>query len=74
MRYREDKPEDLERARSAVAACREHHPQGMAGQLVADLGGQFHQDYGPVLRAVLFALDSHAAKVTTGVSVVEAFR
>jgi hypothetical protein len=74
VRYREDKPENLERARSAVATWREHHPQGTAGHLVADLGGQFHQDYGPVLRAVLFALDSHVAKVITGVSVVEAVR
>ncbi len=74
MRFREDKPEDLERARNAVAAWREQYPQGMAEQFVADLGGQFHPDYGPVLRAVLFALDSHRAKITTGVSIAEAPR
>lgn len=74
MRYREDKPEDLDKARAAVAAWREQHPQGTAEDLVADLGGQFHPDYGPVLRAVLFAFDSHAAKITTGVSTAEAVR
>jgi hypothetical protein len=40
----------------------------------ADLGGQFHPDYPVVLRAVLFAVDSHGAKVTTGVPVAEAAR
>ena len=74
MRFREDKPEDLDRAHAAVAAWREQHPEGTAEQLTADLGGQFHKDYGVVLRAVLFAVDSHGAKVTTGVSVAEAAR
>ena len=37
-------------------------------QLVEDLGGQFHRDYGVVLRSVLFAVDSHAAKITAGLS------
>jgi len=38
MRFREDKPEDLDRARAAVAAWRAQHPQGTDAQLVADLG------------------------------------
>jgi hypothetical protein len=70
MRYRENKPEDLKRARAAVAAWRGQHPQGTAEQLVRDLGGKFHRDYGVVLRAALFAVDSHAAKITTGLSAV----
>ncbi len=74
MRFREDKPEDLDRARAAVAAWREQHPEGTADQLVADLGGQFHRDYGVVLRGVLFAVDSHGAKITTGVSIIEVSR
>jgi hypothetical protein len=61
MRYREDKPEDLDRARAAVAAWREQHPQGTDEQLVADLGSQFHPDYGVVLHALLFAADRHQA-------------
>jgi hypothetical protein len=68
MRYRENKPENLMRARTAIAAWRVQHPQGTAEQLVWDLGGQFHRDYHVVLRAVLFAVDSHAAKITTGLS------
>jgi len=72
MRFREDKPEDLDRARAAVAAWRERHPQGTVGQLLAELGGQFHPDYNIVLRGVLFAVDSHEAKITTGVSIIEA--
>jgi len=53
---------------------RGEHPQGTAKQLVQDLDGQFHRDYGVVLRAVLFAVDSHAAKITTGLSAVRAVR
>ena len=55
MRYRENKPEDLMRARVAVAAWRDQHPQGTAEQLVQDLGGQFHRDYGVVLRGMAAA-------------------
>jgi len=57
MRYREDKPEDLDRARAAVAQWREQNPAGTEGQLLAALGPQFHRDYVPVLRAVLFTRD-----------------
>jgi hypothetical protein len=74
VRFREDKPEDLDRARAAVAAWREQNPQGTDEQLVAELGSQFHKDYGVVLRAVLFTVDSHGAKITTGVSIAEAVR
>lgn len=68
MRFREDKPEDLERARAEVAAWRERNPQGTADQLVADLCGRFHRDYGPVLRSVLCTIDKHAARVVTGIA------
>ena len=57
MRFREDKPADLERARTAVAQWREQNPAGAGDQLTAALGSQFPPGYGPVLRAVLFALD-----------------
>jgi len=57
MRYREDKPEDLDRARAAVAQWREQNPAGTEGQLLAALGPRFHRDYVPVLRAVLFTRD-----------------
>ena len=66
MRYRENRLEDLMRARATVAAWRGQYPRGTGEQLVEDLGGQFHRDYGVVLRAVLFAVDSHAAKITAG--------
>jgi hypothetical protein len=69
MRFRDDKPGDLERAREAVREWRERHPQGTAEQLVTDLIGQFHSDYGVVLRGVLFAVDSHDTRITTGISV-----
>jgi len=67
VRFREDSPRELARARAAVAAWRDQNPAGTAGQLTAALGGQFHPDYGPVLRAVLFAADRHAARTLTGV-------
>ena len=68
MRFREQRPDDLARARSAVAAWRQRRPQGSADQLLTDLGGQFHPDYGVVLRAVLFALDRHQAREITGIT------
>jgi hypothetical protein len=71
VRFREDHPEDLARARPEVAAWRVEHPDGTANELVAAIGHQYHRDYGPVLRAVLFTVDSHGAKITTGVSVQE---
>ena len=61
MRFRADSPEDLERARAAVAEWRERHPEGTAEELVDALGGQFHPDYAPVLRGMLFAADRHRA-------------
>lgn len=30
------------------------------------IGRRFHRDYGPVLRAVLFAVDRHNAQQVTG--------
>lgn len=71
MRFREYRPADLERARKAVREWREQHPQGTAEQLVSDLGSQFPTDYGVVLRGVLFAVDSHDARITTGISIRE---
>ncbi len=61
MRFREDSPEDLARARAAVAEWREQHPEGTGEEIVAALGGQFHPDYGPVLRGMLFAADRDPA-------------
>jgi len=58
---------ELARAHAAVAAWRSQNPAGTAEQLVAALGGQFHPDYGPVLRAVLFAADRHSARTPIGV-------
>lgn len=66
MRYREDKPAELARARAAVAAWRDQNPAGTSEELVAAIGCQFHQDYGVVLRAVLFAVDRHCAREITG--------
>ena len=65
MRYREDKPGDLERARAAVAEWREQNPAGTGEQLIEALGSDFHPEYGPVLRAALFAVDRDRAGSTT---------
>ncbi len=66
VRFREDDPRDMDRARTAVAAWRDENPAGTAEQLLAALGGQFRPDYGPVLRAVLFLADRHRARDITG--------
>ena len=66
MRFREDRPADLDRARAAVAAWRDQHPAGTGEELIAAIGWRFHGEYGVVLRAVLFAVDRHRAREITG--------
>ena len=68
MRFREDNSEDLARARAEVAAWRVQHRSGTSEELVAAIGHRFHRDYGPVLRAVLFAVDRHNARQITDVA------
>jgi hypothetical protein len=65
VRFREDNPEELARARTEVVAWRDQHQAGTGEQLVAALGHRFHRDYAPVLRAVLFAVDRHHAHQVT---------
>lgn len=67
MRFRDDTPADLVRARTAVTAWRDQNPAGTGDELVSAVGGQFHQDYGVVLRAMLFAVDRHRAREVTGI-------
>ncbi|MFY9933073.1 MAG: hypothetical protein WAK82_34220 [Streptosporangiaceae bacterium] len=71
MRYREDSPEELARARAAVAAWRDRNPAGTGDDLLAAIGHQFHRDYGVVLRAVLFTVDRHRAHQITGIPAEE---
>lgn len=71
VRYREDTPEELARARAAVAAWRDRNPAGTAEELITAIGHQFHQDYAVVLRAVLFAVDRHRARQITSIPAEE---
>jgi hypothetical protein len=71
VRYREDTPGELARARAAVAAWRDRNPAGTGEDLLAAIGHQFHRDYGVVLRAVLFAVDRHRARQITGIRAEE---
>ena len=68
MRFRDNNPADLARARTAVTACRDQNRAGTSDELVAAVGRQFHPDYGVVLRAVLFAVDRHRAHEVTGIA------
>ena len=68
MRFRDDNPSDLARARAAVTAWRDQNPAGTVDELVAVVGRQFHPDYGVVLRAVLFAVDRRRAREVTGIA------
>jgi hypothetical protein len=70
VRYRDDRPGDRERAREAVKAWRAAHPDGTPDEMLADLAGQFHPDFAPVLRALLFRTDLRDAKVTTGIRII----
>ena len=67
MRFRDENPGDLARARAAVTGWREEHPEGTAEELLDALRGQFHNDWAPVLRAVLYVVDKHAARITCGI-------
>lgn len=71
VRYREDTPGELARARAAVAAWRDRNPAETGEELIATIGHQFHRDYGVVLRAVLFAVDRHRAHQVTGIPGME---
>ena len=71
MRYREDTPGELARARAAVAAWRDRNPTGTGEEMLAAIGRQFHRDYGVVLRAVLFAVDRRLARQVTGIPAEE---
>jgi hypothetical protein len=71
VRYREDRTDDLARARVAVAAWRDRNPAGTGEEMLAAIGRQFHRDYGVVLRAVLFAVDRHRARQVTGIPAEE---
>jgi hypothetical protein len=65
VRFREDKPGDLDRARAAVAHWREQNPAGTREQMLTALSPAFHPDYGPVLGAVLSVHDrDHPREVT----------
>jgi hypothetical protein len=68
MRFREDRPAELARARVIVADWRDQNPAGTAEELIVAVGRCFHQDYGVVLRAVLFAVDRHRARQVTGLA------
>ena len=67
MRYRDDTPELLARARTTVTDWRDQNPAGTGEELVAAIGDQFHRDYGVVLRALLFVVDRHRARQVTGI-------
>ena len=71
VRYRNDTPGELARARAAIEAWRDRNPVGTGEDLLAAIGHQFHRDYGVVLRAVLFAVDRHRARQVTGVPAEE---
>jgi hypothetical protein len=68
VRFRDDKPGDLDRARAAVADWRRQNPAGTDEELTAALGHQFHPDYGVVLRAALFAVDRRRAREVTSIT------
>jgi hypothetical protein len=71
VRYREDTPGELARARVAVAAWRDRNPGGTGEDMLAAIRHQFHRDYGVALRAVLFAVDRRLARQVTGIPAEE---
>jgi hypothetical protein len=70
MRFREDTEKDQTRAREAVTAWRDEHPDSSSDEMLTALRPDFHPDYEPVLRAILFRADLRDAKVTTGITII----
>jgi hypothetical protein len=70
VRFRENSEKEQAKAREAVKAWRAGHPDGTPAEMLAELGPEFHADYGPVLRAMLFRADLRDAQVTTGTTVI----
>lgn len=66
MRYREDTPAVQRQAREEVAAWRMANLHGTAEQMIGAIGCRFDKDYGPFLRAALFAVDRNRAHEITG--------
>jgi hypothetical protein len=66
VRFRDEKPGDVERTREVVRDWRAASPQGTPEQLLADVGHHFHRDWAPVLRSVLINVDRHRAREVTG--------
>ena len=44
------------------------HPTVTDEELMTGVGHRFHRDYGPVLRAVLLAVDRHNARQVTEIA------
>ena len=57
MSSRRDTPNEQDRARDAVAGWRAANPDGTAGQMLTEIGGDFHRDYGPLLRGTWHLLE-----------------
>jgi hypothetical protein len=70
VRFRENSEKEQAKAREAVKAWRAEHPDGTPAEMLAELGPEFHADYGPVLRAMLFRADLRDAKVATGITII----
>ena len=71
VRYREDTPGELARARAAAGFWRDQNPAGTGEELIAAIGHQFHRDYAVVLRTALFAVDRHRARQITSIPGME---
>jgi hypothetical protein len=67
VRFRDDRPGELDRARAVVGEWRDANPEGTREQMLAALRHQFHPDYAIVLRGVLVAVDRNRARQVTGV-------
>ncbi len=71
MRFRDDRPGDLDRARAAVAEWREMHPRGTVDELVADVGREFRREYAVVLRGVFYTGDRDGSQPADDTDCVE---
>jgi|HubBroStandDraft_1064217.scaffolds.fasta_scaffold493214_1 hypothetical protein len=67
MRFRDERPGELDRARAAVGEWRDANPEGSREQMLAALSHLFHPDYAIVLRGVLVAVDRNRARQVTGI-------
>jgi hypothetical protein len=69
-RWRDEKPEELDRLRDAVREWHAANPEGTVDQMIDALAGQFRDDWEPVFRAAWLRAGLGDAEIAAGVTII----